>query len=98
MKICERCKMKFSDVLHYIEHKNNFKHEYKPMDPAVKDVIVRRVEERIQPFLLGHGVKTTPVVPKKKLEIVIERFDTPAERFMAPHDTLVGVVVPNWVG
>lgn len=99
MKQCERCKMKFKDVLHYIEHKNTFKHEWKPMDPAVKDIIVARVEARLQPFLLGHGVNVALIVPKKKpIEIIIERFDAPPERFMAPHDTLVGVVTPNWVG
>jgi len=98
MKNCERCGMKFGDVLGYIDHKNTFKHQWKPMDPAIKDVIVARVEDRLRPFLLGHGIKETPVAPKKEpIKIVIERFESSVERFTAPHD-LVGVAQPNWVG
>lgn len=73
MKQCERCKMKFKDVLQYIEHKNTFKHTWKPMDPAEKDRVVARVEANLMPYLLGHGV-IEKVTPKRRpIEIIIER-------------------------
>lgn len=102
MKQCERCKMKFKDVLQYIEHRNTFKHVWKPMDPAEKDRIVAKVEkEQLMPYLLGHNV-AEQVLPRKKtvehpIEIIIER--TP-ERVI-PHrlpDPFGFKLEPEWVG
>lgn len=95
MKFCDRCKMKFNDVLEFIHHKKTFVHKYKRMDPAEKDRIVARVEARLAPYLLGHGVKETPtIVLVPRVDIIIERF---AEHFAAANG-LVGRPEPNWVG
>lgn len=92
MKNCERCGVKFNNVLEALDHQTNFKHTYKQMDPLKKAAIVARVEGELFPFLVGHGVLAS--TPKVK-EIVIERF---TEKFIAPHDALVGVPEPNWAG
>lgn len=88
MKTCDRCDMKFSDVLKALDHKENFKHTYKQMDPAKKAAIVARVERTMGPFLLGYGVQERKAT---RTEIIIERFTEKPE-------LLAGLPEPNWVG
>ena len=95
MKQCERCKLRFNDVLQYIDHKNTFKHTWTRMDPAEKDRIVAKVEANLKPYLLGHGVVEPVVVPKvaskPRIEIIIER----TEQFALSDPFRLE---PSWVG
>lgn len=102
MKNCERCGMKFADVLKALDHKNNFKHTYKQMDPLKKAGIVARMERSLGMFIMYDGwalssslypdhVPTKPNAAKVS-EIVIERF---AKNNYEP---LAGLPEPNWVG
>jgi hypothetical protein len=88
MKNCERCGVKFNNVLEALDHKTNFKHVYKQMDPAKKAAIVARVEGELFPFLMGHGM---PRSSSNRKPIVIERFEQ-------KHDLLAGLPEPNWAG
>jgi len=89
MRHCDRCGVKFTNVLEALDHQNNFKHTYKKMDAAKKAAIVARVESSLFNHLVGHGV---PMPTVKATKIIIERF---AEH---RNEALAGLPEPNWVG
>lgn len=90
MKTCDRCGVKFNNVLEALDHNTNFRHTYKQMDPVKKAAIVGRVESELFPFLLGHGMPQHD----KPVKIVIERFADPFNT----GGLLAGLPEPNWVG